>query len=445
MQLVQSPLVQSPANSFHTRGNGESKEDRQKLAYAWYRRLAFPGKEAMQSIIWNAEDCDITSEDIDLLPWNKTETKVVNDDWIFLEDPPDDLFADTDFSESCSEVEHTTNAVASTTLPSLFLEKHESEKDQDQRRKKCYKWYKLLSKPTRETMCRIVEYTRGPDFTRQDIDLLRWNYEETAVVKNSKRKKRPAKHEKGSQHDKDTDFEVDFPDNLDNDNKDTKVEPEEHSSSHRMDETFHTCYQDGSRYVSEMDESEGEDLDRLEKGKSEGEEIDRLKGLLLRTNNLEEEHKRKKEGRLRKREAEEAAEKNKRAEEEHKRKRRERLRKREAAAAAEKNISKEATDEEAAKSKTMSGQDAEETAPAGIDNSEDARRQRAFRWYSQMCTTRTDFKRRVAALEKKESMDITSEDIDLLPWNETGSMVNIAKMNALTRANLMKLTKKRLA
>jgi hypothetical protein len=413
----------------------ESMADRRTLAYAWYKRLTFPGKDAMKRIIRNTVDCDITSEDIDLLPWNKTETKVVNDDWIFLEDPPDDLFPDTDFSESASEMDPTTITVASMTFPSLFPGKHASEKDQDQRRKKCYKWYKLLAKPTRETMCRIVEYTRGSDFTLQDVDLLRWNYDETAVVKKTKRRKRPDKHEeKGSQNEKYVDFEVDFPDNLDSDNKD----------SHHLDETFHTCYEDGSRYESEKGKSEGEDLDRRE--------IDRLEGLLLRTNKVEEEHKRTKEERLRKREAAAAAEKYNIAEEEHKRKRKARLRKREAAAAAavEKNISGEDAEEtragagnkEAAKSKTMHGQDTEATAP-GIDNSEDARRLRAFRWYSQMCTTRTDFKRRVAALESKESMDITSDDIDLLPWNESGSVVNIAKMNALTRASLMKLTKKR--
>jgi hypothetical protein len=36
-------------------------------------------------------------------------------------------------------------------------------------------------------------------------------------------------------------------------------------------------------------------------------------------------------------------------------------------------------------------------------------------------------------------MDIASENIDLLPWNETGSLVNIAKMNAaLARSIIMK-------
>jgi hypothetical protein len=442
MHLLVEP---SSPNRFNIMECDERMEDRLQLAYAWYRRLDFPGKEVMKYSISHVIECDISSADIDLLPWNKTETKVVNDDWIYLEDPPADLFAANDFSES-SETSYT--SVASMTFPpsdtlSLSPRKHASVKDQDQdqRRKKCYKWYKLLAKPTRETMCRIAEYTKGSDFTRQDVDLLRWNFEETMVVKEANRRKRPGKHEKGSQHDKDAVFEVDFPDIMDNDSKGPKARLEDeaydnlkslhssthHSRTHHMDETFHTCYEDGARYESEKGKFEGEHSDRLE--------IDRLEGLLHRTNIVEEEHKRKKEERLLKREAAAAAEKNKRAEEEHKRKRKQRLRKREAAAT-EKSMSGEDAAENHA---GADNREAAKRETAGIDNSEDARRERAFRWYSQFCTNRADFKRRVAALE---SMDITSEDIDLLPWNESGSVVNIAKMNALMRANLVKLVAK---
>jgi hypothetical protein len=64
----------------------------------------------------------------------------------------------------------------------LSTGKHSSEKDLDYRRKNAYKWYKLLAKPTRETMCCLIEYTEGPDFTDQDVDLLPWNFEETEVT-----------------------------------------------------------------------------------------------------------------------------------------------------------------------------------------------------------------------------------------------------------------------
>jgi hypothetical protein len=51
-----------------------------------------------------------------------------------------------------------------------------------------------------------------------------------------------------------------------------------------------------------------------------------------------------------------------------------------------------------------------------------------------MCApNRLEFKEKVANLI---GMDITPDDVDLLPWNATASVVNIAKMNALTRASL---------
>jgi hypothetical protein len=37
-----------------------------------------------------------------------------------------------------------------------------------------------------------------------------------------------------------------------------------------------------------------------------------------------------------------------------------------------------------------------------------------------------------------DSIDITPEDVDLLPWNLTGRVVNIAKMNAIIRASILK-------
>jgi hypothetical protein len=89
---------------------------------------------------------------------------------------------------------------------------------------------------------------------------------------------------------------------------------------------------------------------------------------------------------------------------------------------------------EAAKSKDTSAEDVKEIV---VDTSDDARRrQLAFSWYSQMSEPdRSEFKRKVAALH---SLNITPDDVDLLPWNATGSVVDVAKMNTLTKANLIK-------
>jgi hypothetical protein len=71
------------------------------------------------------------------------------------------------------------------------------------------------------------------------------------------------------------------------------------------------------------------------------------------------------------------------------------------------------------------------------------RRQLAFSWYSRYAMpNRSEFKRKVADRPLYNSCitpdHVTPDDVDLLPWNATGSMVNIAKMNVLSRANITK-------
>jgi hypothetical protein len=454
MQLLES-LSPSSLNMMGS-GGDESMEDRRKLAYVWYRRLDFPSKDVMKCSISNTKECDITEDDVDLLPWNRNETKVFNV-------PEDNFPITTDLygtSDSSTASEATPTSAASTLPPSEILTLPlGSLKDQDRGRKNAYKWYKLLGKPTRETMCRIVEYTKGPDYTRQDLDLLPWNFEETEVVEEVKRRKRPEPLEKGSYDGNNTVCEVHVADILDNDSKNLNVRMEDEfddnltsphiSSPPHMDESFHTCVEDPARDESEevkldtvfevavankvdndskdvkvrLEDELDDNLKNLQSTPSshhlnenshncdeDSEDIDRPE--VLQMNRAEEEHKRKREARLRKREA--AA----------------------AAAAAEKDTSGEDAEE------TCAGDDNREATKrkttAGVDNSEGARRARVFSLYSQMCQPiRTAFKRRVAALEYM-SMDITSDDIDLLPWNATGSMVNISKMNALARASIMK-------
>ena len=91
-----------------------------------------------------------------------------------------------------------------------------------------------------------------------------------------------------------------------------------------------------------------------------------------------------------------------------------------------------------AKAKDNSGEDMKEIL---VGTSEDVRRrQLAFSWYSMHSTpSRSEFKEKVAVLYvfSISPDDISPDDVDLLPWNATGSKVNISKMNALTRASLM--------
>jgi hypothetical protein len=76
--------------------------------------------------------------------------------------------------------------------------------DRDRRRKEAYKLYKHYAKPTRASMCKIVDYhAKNTGITRQDVDLLPWNLEETEVIKEvMKSLKKQHKTEKKEKKDK---------------------------------------------------------------------------------------------------------------------------------------------------------------------------------------------------------------------------------------------------
>jgi hypothetical protein len=92
---------------------------------------------------------------------------------------------------------------------------------------------------------------------------------------------------------------------------------------------------------------------------------------------------------------------------------------------------------EAVKTKVKSVEDVKEVLLG--TSKDDRRRQVVFSLYSKMSTpTRSEFKERVAALHSfsYNPDDVSPDDVDLLPWNESATFVDIAKMNSLVRAGL---------
>lgn len=76
----------------------------------------------------------------------------------------------------------------------------------------------------------------------------------------------------------------------------------------------------------------------------------------------------------------------------------------------------------------------EEAKRQVLDMSDDARRDRVYQWFSRCGQpNRKELKRRIAALKHKEG--VTIEDVDLLPWNFNGSMINVSKMLEYQLAN----------
>jgi hypothetical protein len=388
--------------------------------------------------------------------------------------------------------------------------------DQDRRRKKAYKLYKHYAKPTRENMCRILDYATDTDITRQDVDLLPWNPDKTEVIKEAmkspKKKQKMEKkdmldsqsaspqkspprgrgvvrivsskmirgtsaHSQGSRaaaqptaltpnseangaasfvvkggklvkkdvtspgakkkeavtpgaKKKGTTFSVvagklvksdapkvkeakkkDKTETSTDDKKKKKKDKKEKERDGREDAAFaksNGCEKDTTLIKGQIGDS-STSLDISRNGSSGSADTTssswdqdhtqdhRVSAEQLRTIKVEEEHKRKKEERRRKR-------------------------------------------EEATK-KSMPAVDEQEKSTADTRSNIkearcDDRLERAYQWYTRMATpSRKEFKRRVADVV---SIDITPEDIDLLPWNLTGRVVNIAKMNAIIRASILK-------
>jgi hypothetical protein len=53
-------------------------EDRVTRAFLWYSRLASPNRKEFKRQIASQKWIDITSEDVDLLTWNETGSRVVD-------------------------------------------------------------------------------------------------------------------------------------------------------------------------------------------------------------------------------------------------------------------------------------------------------------------------------------------------------------------------------
>jgi hypothetical protein len=277
--------------------------------------------------------------------------------------------------------------------------------DEDCRRKEAYRLYKHYAKPTRASMCKIVDYhANDTDITRQDVDLLPWNLEETEVIKEvmkslKKKQKEDRKDKKGKKKcKKEKEKEKECGGSEDKaiakskgDNKrPALLKAQTGYSSRSLDISWSDIT--GSVDISSTFWDQDLTLDH------------RVSAEQLQTSKVEEEHKRKREERQRKRDE-----------------------------ATKKSMS-DANDQERLTAEEIRRED---TKNQIVKARREDRLERTFLWYTRMATpTRTEFKQQVAI----QKVDITPEDVDLLAWNETGTRVkNIAAMNAmLMRTRILK-------
>jgi hypothetical protein len=268
--------------------------------------------------------------------------------------------------------------------------------DKDRRRKEAYRLYKHYAKPTRASMCSIVDsHAKDTGITRQDVDLLPWNLEETEVIKAAM--KSPKKKKKKKRKHKKKDKTMDTEDKEESDDREhlafAKLKGELGYISTSLDSSWNaiSASLDGSStsICWDPDQDHHESAGQLQ---------------TMTISEIEELHKRKREERRRKRE--EATKKNFSVVDEQKR------------------IAAEERKREDAKRKM-------------IQTHRDDCLERAFLWYTRMGQpTRTEFERQIVI----QNVDISSEDVDLLEWNEGGTRVkNLAAMNAmLVRTRILK-------
>jgi hypothetical protein len=262
------------------------------------------------------------------------------------------------FVTDCSKSSESTDTpLPPTEVAAIPPRRQERERDQN-RRKKAYKWYKKFSKPTKATMCSIVDYTKDTDITRQDVDLLPWNLEETKVIKEAMKSQTKTELK-----------------DMNNDKKKKKKDKKEKERD-GTEETAFAKLKGKMDYISMSSDSSwnaiSDSLDTSSTSMCWDQD---------HTQDVEEEHNRRRAERLRKREA--------------------------------------------AKKSMPEVKRADHTACC----------ERAFEWYTRLgMPTRTEFKRKATAME---SINLTPIDIDLLPWNLTGRAVNVAKMNAMVRASVL--------
>jgi hypothetical protein len=278
-------------------------------------------------------------------------------------------------------------------------------KDVKRRFKKAYKWYKTLARPTRETMCCVIDFTRGLDITRECVGFLPWNWDESKVdeeaisvlLKAGKKNKNEKPSEKMRKSGKGKDSIYEFRVETDQLEKDTKNMK---SIRSELDENMKNLDKDSSN-VRESLTNWDSDQSRL--GGTIAKYEKALKGRLLgaREDRVRDDYnRRKKERRRRRDEAHMEEERSKPV--------------KESIQKAAKKASKKATERF-----------------LDEDDGEIARRHRAYSWYSRMARPdRNEFKKRV---ELMNGADISPADVDLLPWNFSGSVVNIAKMNKIIR------------
>ena len=155
----------------------DSIQARRERAYQWYTRLGLPTYEKFQKTVMTTT-MDISVEDIDLLPWATNENgrrKVDRDAFKLMKALEEEAPEPIEMAPKPSPPE-----AAELSSDEITLDSSESEVEYSQ---SAFNLYKRLHQPQKNVLEAVVKQTVGIDFQKEDLDveLLSWDTTDTFV------------------------------------------------------------------------------------------------------------------------------------------------------------------------------------------------------------------------------------------------------------------------
>eukprot|EP00523_Entomoneis_sp_CCMP467_P000841 CAMPEP_0168751288 /NCGR_PEP_ID=MMETSP0724-20121128/17744_1 /TAXON_ID=265536 /ORGANISM="Amphiprora sp., Strain CCMP467" /LENGTH=604 /DNA_ID=CAMNT_0008799403 /DNA_START=104 /DNA_END=1918 /DNA_ORIENTATION=+ len=129
-------------------------------AYRWYTRLSGPHRRELYRSA--DEGVDLQRSDIDTLPWIRDGALL---DFALLGQMLEDIETNKKRGGTADDGSGTMGTA-----------------NQAERRRLAYNWYKKLKRPNHQVFVKLVEETFGTNLQTQDVDLLPWNDDQTAIV-----------------------------------------------------------------------------------------------------------------------------------------------------------------------------------------------------------------------------------------------------------------------
>jgi hypothetical protein len=174
----------SPSSKKSSLWNALGEDERQKRkAFGWYLTLQRPSREVMTKIIAETEGIAVSTEDVDLLPWDESDQFVEEEHMVLPS-----LFgaSDQERHERQVKVRRQEDKARAEEAAELVTWKNEQPEAPPVMQghsdiEQAYQWYRKLGEPSKETMLAVLNETKGVDLTAEQLDTLPWTQHDKAI------------------------------------------------------------------------------------------------------------------------------------------------------------------------------------------------------------------------------------------------------------------------